>query len=135
VLFSTHYHELTALDRLPALRNYRAEVDEHRDGSQLKVTFLHTIVPGGADRSYGLNVAHLAGIPGAVVDRAAEILASLEMDQPVAAPEIGGMQLSLPLPASHPVVDELRSLRVETMTPLEALQKISDWQRSTGEAS
>jgi DNA mismatch repair ATPase MutS len=70
-----------------------------------------------------------------VVDRAAEILASLEMDQPVAAPEIGGMQLSLPLPASHPVVDELRSLRVETMTPLEALQKISDWQRSTGEAS
>jgi DNA mismatch repair protein MutS len=134
-LFSTHYHELTALDRLPALRNYRAEVDEHGDGPQLKVTFLHTIVPGGADRSYGLNVAHLAGIPGAVVERAAEILASLELEQPVAAPELGGMQLSLPLPASHPMVDELRSLRVETMTPLEALQKISDWQRSTGENS
>jgi DNA mismatch repair protein MutS len=134
VLFSTHYHELTSLERLPALRNYRAEVDEQAGDPALQVTFLHTIVPGGADRSYGLNVAHLAGIPSPVVERAAEILASLELEHPVAASELGGYQLSLPLPAVHPVVDELRSLRVEAMTPLEALQKISDWQRYTGES-
>jgi DNA mismatch repair protein MutS len=134
VLFSTHYHELTSLERLPALRNYRAEVDEQAGEPPLQVTFLHTIVPGGADRSYGLNVAHLAGIPGPVVERAAEILASLELEHPVAAPEPGGQQLSLPLPVAHPVVDELRSLRVDAMTPLEALQKISDWQRSTRES-
>jgi DNA mismatch repair protein MutS len=134
VLFSTHYHELTSLERLPALRNYRAEVDEQGGEAPLQVTFLHTIVPGGADRSYGLNVAHLAGIPSPVVERAAEILASLELEHPVAAPELGGQQLSLPLPAAHPVVDELRSLRVDAMTPLEALQKISDWQRSTGDS-
>jgi DNA mismatch repair protein MutS len=134
VLFSTHYHELTSLERLPALRNYRAEVDEQGGEAPLQVTFLHTIVPGGADRSYGLNVAHLAGIPSPVVERATEILATLELEHPVAAPELGGQQLSLPLPAAHPVVDELRSLRVDAMTPLEALQKISDWQRSTGDS-
>ncbi len=130
VLFSTHYHELTALDRLPALRNYRAEVVEDGAGATAQVTFLHTIVPGGADRSYGLNVAQLAGMPGPLLARAAEILSALEAAKPVAAEATGGEQLALPLPSFDPLVAELRALSVESMTPLEALQKIADWQRS-----
>ncbi|HVD02850.1 MAG TPA: DNA mismatch repair protein MutS [Candidatus Dormibacteraeota bacterium] len=132
VLFSTHYHELTALDRLPALRNHRAEVSEEPYGGA--VTFLHTIVPGGADRSYGINVAQLAGIPDAVLDRAAAILSDLDRTKPLAATAAPVQQLVLPLAATHPVVEELRSLTVDSMTPLEALQKLVDWQRKAGHA-
>ena len=130
VLFSTHYHELTALDRLPGLRNYRAEVVEEGLGATAQITFLHTIVPGGADRSYGLNVAHLAGLPPAVLTRAAAILADLEAARPVAAEAWAGEQLALPLPAAEPMVEELRQLSLDSMTPMEALQKLADWQRS-----
>ncbi|NNM97411.1 MAG: DNA mismatch repair protein MutS [Candidatus Dormibacteraeota bacterium] len=130
VLFSTHYHELTALDRLPGLRNYRAEVVEEGVGATAQVTFLHTIVPGGADRSYGLNVAQLAGLPPAVLTRAAAILADLESARPVAAEAWGGEQLALPLASAEPMVEELRQLSLDSMTPLEALQKLAEWQRS-----
>jgi len=135
VLFSTHYHELTALDRLAALRNYRAEVVEEGAGASARVTFLHTIVPGGADRSYGLNVAQMAGLPAAVLVRAAAILAGLEAARPVAAAALGGEQLPLPMPIPDPVVEELRQLSLDSMTPLEALQKIADWQRAAGAGS
>jgi len=127
VLFSTHYHELTVLDRLPALRNHRAEVLE--DPAVGSITFLHTIVPGGADRSYGIHVAQLAGVPAEVVSRAKEILTELESARPLEVPREVGQQLTLPLAGDHPFVEELRAIRVENMTPLEALQKLADWQR------
>ncbi len=74
-LFATHYHELTQLsDLLPGVRNYNVAVSE-QDG---KVVFLHKIVPGGADRSYGIHVAQLAGLPAPVIQRATEILTQLE---------------------------------------------------------
>ncbi|MGC1908038.1 MAG: DNA mismatch repair protein MutS, partial [Candidatus Dormiibacterota bacterium] len=72
VLFATHFHELTTLERsLPALRNFRVEVIETEEDGELRIAFLHRIVAGGADRSYGINVAQLAGLPSWVLDRAA----------------------------------------------------------------
>ncbi len=126
-LFSTHYHELTSLARLAALRNYRAEVAEDEEGGG--ITFLHTIVAGGADRSYGIHVASLAGIPQEVVSRARAILEELEATRPLAQEAPGGEQLLLPLAISHPMVDELRAMEVDSMTPLQALQKLAEWQK------
>jgi DNA mismatch repair protein MutS len=134
VLFATHYHELTALaEELPKLRNYRVEVVETEQGGEAQVVFLHRIVAGGADRSYGINVAQLAGLPRSVVDRAGQILAGREVERPLSDPGPRDQQLALPLTPSHPVVVELEQLSIEGMTPLEALQKIADWQRRVGE--
>jgi DNA mismatch repair protein MutS len=136
VLFATHYHELTTLERaLPALRNFRVEVIETEEDGELRIAFLHRIVAGGADRSYGINVAQLAGLPSWVLDRAAQVLAEREADRPLAS--LGGaeQQLSLPLSPAHPVMVELERLKIDGMTPLEALQKIADWQRRAGEAT
>jgi DNA mismatch repair protein MutS len=134
VLFATHYHELTALDAaLPALRNYRVEVIETEERGELKIAFLHRIVAGGADRSYGINVAQLAGLPSPVLDRAAEILAGREGDRPVSPVAAAELQLQLPLAPAHPVIVELGELQLDGMTPLEALQKLAEWQRQAGE--
>ncbi|MGA8426222.1 MAG: DNA mismatch repair protein MutS, partial [Candidatus Dormiibacterota bacterium] len=134
VLFATHYHELTALDAsLPALRNYRVEVIETEERGELQIAFLHRIVAGGADRSYGINVAQLAGLPSTVLDRAAEILAEREADRPLSPVAVAELQLQLPLAPVHPVVVELGELHLDGMTPLEALQKLADWQRQAGE--
>jgi DNA mismatch repair protein MutS len=134
VLFATHYHELTALERsLPALRNFRVEVVEDAVGGEPRITFLHQIVAGGADRSYGINVAQLAGLPPAILDRAAEVLARRESDRPLGSRTVLEHQLTLPLGPPHPVMVELGRLQVDGMTPLEALQKIAEWQRQAGE--
>jgi DNA mismatch repair protein MutS len=134
VLFATHYHELTALDAsLPALRNYRVEVVETKERGVLQIAFLHRIVAGGADRSYGINVAQLAGLPSPVLDRAAEILAGREADRPLSPVAVAELQLQLPLVPEHPVMIELGELQLEGMTPLEALQKLAAWQRQAGE--
>ena len=134
VLFATHYHELTALaEELPKLRNYRVEVVEREEGGEAQVVFLHRIVAGGADRSYGINVAQLAGLPRSVVDRAARILADREAERPLSEPKPPDQQLALPLTVPHPVMVELEQLSIEGMTPLEALQRIADWQRRAGE--
>ncbi|MGH7611340.1 MAG: DNA mismatch repair protein MutS [Candidatus Dormibacteria bacterium] len=133
VLFATHYHELTALEAtLPALRNHRVEVLEESREGKARVTFLHRIVPGGADRSYGIHVAGLAGLPKMVVDRAQQILEQLESQRPLGAGagREQGQQLALPLAPAHPLVGELEELRLEEMTPLQALQKLADWQRA-----
>jgi DNA mismatch repair protein MutS len=124
-LFATHYHELTALAaRLPRLRNARVEVVEEGDS----VTFLHRIVEGGADRSYGIHVARLAGIPGGVVRRARELLVELESQRPLGPSAPPAAQLSLPLPVPpHPVVEELGRLDLEGLTPLAALNKLAEW--------
>ncbi|HEV3231536.1 MAG TPA: DNA mismatch repair protein MutS [Candidatus Dormibacteraeota bacterium] len=123
-LFATHFHELTALSRrLPGLANHRVEVSEAGGG----VTFLHRIVTGGADRSYGIHVAEIAGLPAALTARAREILAGLERARPLAEPTAAAAeaQLALPIEVEHPVVRELAGLDIETMSPLEALNRLA----------
>jgi DNA mismatch repair protein MutS len=127
-LFATHYHELTALaERLPRARNARVEVVE--EGAH--VTFLHRIVPGGADRSYGIHVARLAGVPGSVLLRARQLLADLEAQRPLGPLPSMADQLTLPLaaPALHPVVEELQLLDLDGLSPLAALNKMAEWRQ------
>jgi DNA mismatch repair protein MutS len=118
-LFATHYHELTALgERLPRVRNQRVEVLE--DGETVR--FLHHVVPGGADRSYGIHVAALAGLPSGVIARARQVLAELERQRPLEPPE---QQLGLPIElAPDPLRKELEDLQPDSLSPLEALQKL-----------
>ena len=128
-LFATHYHELTELeDRLCGLTNLSVAVHESGAG----VVFLHRVEAGAADRSYGIHVARLAGLPLSVVSRAEEILSELEghekgLPGPLEA-AADAPQMSL-FVAEHPVVGELRELRPESMTPLEALEKLTLWKQ------
>ena len=122
-LFATHFHELTALtDRLPRLRNFRMEVKEEGE----KVVFLHQVVQGGADRSYGIHVAELAGLPRQVIVRARQILDELEGTRPLERRSASSDQLSLPL--EHALVQELKQLDLERLTPRDALDKLYAWQ-------
>jgi DNA mismatch repair protein MutS len=129
-LFATHYHELTELSNLlPRVRNYNVAVAEEGD----EVVFLHRIVPGGADRSYGIHVAQLAGLPRSVVNRAQEILTELERESargpvPSGHPAPVGRQLALFSTESHPVIEALRQLDVNSLTPLEAISKLYEFQ-------
>ena len=124
-LFATHYHELTELARsLPRVRNYNVLVTE--EGGT--VAFLHRIVPGGADRSYGVHVAQLAGLPREVIHRAWEVLRELEgVRRDGALPgrrhRPQGKQLELLSPVS-PVVQELAELDITAMTPMEAINAL-----------
>lgn len=126
-LFATHYHELTQLaDLLPGVRNYNVAVSEV-DG---KVVFLHKIVEGGADRSYGIHVGQLAGLPRPVVQRAGEILQQLEKSSGKAVkinPD-APRQLAL-FPETNPLIDELREIDMNTLSPIEALNKLYEWKR------
>jgi DNA mismatch repair protein MutS len=126
-LFATHYHELTQLsDLLPGVRNYNVAVSE-ADGN---VVFLHKIVPGGADRSYGIHVAQLAGLPRPVVQRAGEILGQLEASSGRAVkidPHVP-QQLNL-FPETNPLLDDLRALDLNTLSPIEALNRLYEWHR------
>ena len=130
-LFATHYHELTELAALlPGVRNYNVAVAEEGD----RVIFLHQIVPGGADRSYGIHVAQLAGMPRPVVHRAEEIMARLEQSAGRAVPASeGGRQLAL-FPEVNPLIEELEAMDVAGMTPLDALTKLFDWKRQFGKS-
>jgi DNA mismatch repair protein MutS len=132
-LFATHYHELADLTKtLAAARNLNVSVMEQDDD----VTFLHRIVPGSAGKSYGIHVAKLAGLPRSVLDRARTILTSLEVqhtdDQgkprvPQRKKNSQEKQLLLfgeTLP--HPVIDQLKELNLDQMTPLDALNKLHD---------
>lgn len=143
-LFATHYHELTelALTR-DGVRNFHMAVKEWND----RVIFLRRVVEGGTNRSYGIQVARLAGLPPEVVERAMEILANLEkggldeLGQPrlassrrrPRAPRVDPRQMSLFAGGSGTdgwLRDELRRLEVETLTPLEALNLIHKWKRA-----
>ncbi len=132
-LFATHYHELTELaEVLPHVRNYNVAVAEEGD----RVVFLHQIVPGGADRSYGIHVAQLAGLPRPVIHRATEILTHLERHAPQATqrPSHLGLAQQLALfPETSPLIEELKALDVTALTPLEALMKLYEWQRRYGQ--
>jgi DNA mismatch repair protein MutS len=129
-LFATHYHELTEMaEQLPAVRNYSLEVVE--EGAN--VVFLHKVVPGGADRSYGIHVAQLAGVPRPVIHRAEELLQQLESgDFRPGTPAIDPYQPLL-FTQEHPAVEELRALDVSAMTPLEAINKLYELQRRAKE--
>ncbi|MFQ5991030.1 MAG: DNA mismatch repair protein MutS [Nitrospiraceae bacterium] len=128
-LFATHYHEMTELAQLrEGIKNYTVSVKE-RSG---EVLFLRKIIEGAADRSYGIYVAKLAGLPHPVLGRAGEVLAQLEQPSGVSRPSTSEGQLSLPdpsLPAPHPIIEEVRQMDLFSMTPLEALNRLADLQR------
>jgi len=132
-LFATHYHELTDLaGSLSGVVNLNVAVREWQE----EVIFLHKIVPGAADKSYGIHVARLAGVPGEVNERAKEILAQLEDEHldgegraRIGRQEGRRTHLQLTLfGEEHPLLDTIRQLDVDSMTPLEALQTIGRWQ-------
>jgi DNA mismatch repair protein MutS len=134
-LFATHYHELTQLDKsLPRVRNMNVAVKEWDEN----IVFLHRIVPGGADKSYGIHVARLAGVPEVVNERAKDILAQLETDHlnrygeskitPPRRPPKSPIQLTLFDFGEHPVVDKLRELDIAGTAPDQALVLLAQWQ-------
>jgi DNA mismatch repair protein MutS len=147
-LFATHYHELTDLaDELAGVRNCNVAVKEWDD----QVVFLHQIVPGAADKSYGIHVAQLAGVPRAVSDRAREVMKNLEAQHhsaeadacglakpqaPVSFNENNGSvrpanhwQLTLFGFEDHPLLEEIRETDLDTLDADEALTLVRDWQR------
>lgn len=129
-LFATHYHELTELsDRLPCVRNYNLAVVE--EGKQ--VVFLHKVERGGADRSYGIHVAQLAGVPRPVIHRAEELLMQLESGEFRPGTQKPEPYQPVLFADEHPIVRELRQLEVSAMTPLEAINKLYELQEQTGE--
>ncbi len=129
-LFATHYHELTALeDLIPGVKNYNIAVKKRGDD----ITFLRRIVRGGADDSYGIEVAKLAGVPNKIITRAKEILAELDAGKDVPMPkrpaalrreqeETG--QLALTPPNETEVMEKLKSLDVNTLTPIECMNTL-----------
>ncbi len=131
-LFATHYHELTELaDVLPRVHNIAMQVEEEGD----RVVFLHTAREGRADRSYGIHVARLAGVPDEIINEARRILTQLESASarprepgapPVPARARRAKQLPLALDLTSPIEEALLALAVESMTPLEALQTLAD---------
>ncbi len=133
-MFATHYHELMQLpERLAHARNLNVAVRETGE----TVVFLHRLEAGGTDRSYGVHVAQLAGLPEAVVARARSVLGTLEGTHRVvpgsAPPAPDPTQLPLfEEPAPHPALEALRALDVSTMTPLEALNRLAELQQRAG---
>jgi DNA mismatch repair protein MutS len=147
-LFATHYHELTRLaEQLPGVANYNVAVREWQD----EVVFLHQIVPGAADKSYGIHVAKLAGVPREVNERAEEILAGLEsgaapgsaggshelltkdgashrLDPPSRPSTNGHFQLTLFEMADHPLLATIRGVDLDATSPREAMQLVASWQ-------
>ncbi|MCH8989183.1 MAG: DNA mismatch repair protein MutS [Chloroflexi bacterium] len=133
-LFATHYHELTRLAAsLPGVRNYSVAVTE--EGS--KVVFLHKIVPGGADKSYGVHVAQLAGLPQGVINRAWEVLAELEAqsgDRRSRAKGEPAQQMAL-FNSGGKLQGLLRELDIPNLTPLEAINKLYELQKEAQEGA
>jgi DNA mismatch repair protein MutS len=135
-LFATHYHELTDLESsLPGIKNLNVAVKEWEEN----IAFLHKIVDGAADKSYGIHVARLAGIPPEVNERAKQILAQLEAEHldPEGRPKIaarpkrrrgGDIQLTLFGTVEHPLMDEIRKLDLNQLSPMQALQRVQQWQ-------
>ncbi|RKZ30461.1 DNA mismatch repair protein MutS, partial [bacterium] len=138
-IFATHYHELTALpEAYPRVKNFQVAVRERGE----TVQFLHKIVPGGCDDSYGIYVAKLAGVPETVIGRAKQVLSVLESGETLnreTVTRIGrhkgktiqteGVQISLFEPENHPIVQQLRDMDPERMTPLDALDAIVRWRK------
>ncbi|MDG2207717.1 MAG: DNA mismatch repair protein MutS [Pirellulales bacterium] len=146
-LFATHYHELTELEeRLEGVANLNVSVREWEN----EVVFLHKIAPGAANKSYGIHVASLAGVPKEVQQRAHDILAHLEQEhhdalQPgesvpnavnnFSSSEAGDLQMSLFGAEEHPLIEKIRQLDLESLTPLETMQRLGEWQEQLEEES
>ncbi len=134
-LFATHYHELVELAAsLPRVKNYNMAVAE--EGG--KVIFLRKVIPGGADRSYGIHVAQLAGLPKAVIRRAEQILQRLEEEQASRRNGTGGdpseaqaLQLSI-FGQSSEIEAELKNLDIDSMSPIEAINKLYELKKKAG---
>ena len=135
-LFATHYHELTDVaDVLPGVTNYSVAVTEEEG----EIFFLHRIIQGGADRSYGVHVAQLAGLPPSVVSRAWEILKELESEvstrnisDKLVMDQTGGLQI--PLFEQYPqIIDQILALDIANLTPLEAINKLYELQQKVNE--
>jgi DNA mismatch repair protein MutS len=137
-LFATHYHELTLLsEHLPRLKNLRVSVRENPGG----IVFLHAVEPGAANKSYGIEVAKLAGLPREVIVRAREILAEHERSE---AREValesgrdaggGNVQMTLFTPLSQRIVDQLQAVELNSLTPMEALSLLDRLQREIRES-
>ncbi len=132
-LFATHYHELTALEeQLRGVKNYTVAVEEKED----YVTFLYRVKRGSADKSYGIYVAKLAGLPQTVISRAEEILKMLESsEEKKSPPKRKIIQPPLFAIVEHPIIEELRDIDVDILSPLDALLKISEWAKRVKEES
>jgi len=132
-LFATHYHELVELANfLPRVKNFNVAVAEDKG----EVTFLYKIVPGGVDRSYGIHVAKLAGLPKSVVHRASEVLAELEDGSRQASVKRRKKAVPQQLPLlgpKSPLFGELEKLDINSLTPLEALNKLYELQKKAKE--
>ncbi|MGD0939391.1 MAG: DNA mismatch repair protein MutS [Terracidiphilus sp.] len=132
-LFATHYHELTMLaEKLPRVRNLRVGVKEAAGG----IVFLHNIEPGAASKSYGIEVARLAGLPSAVIDRAKHVLRQHERQerqsvQVETTPE--PVQLTIFTPLSQRIVDRIAETDVNSLTPLQALNLLEELQQELKE--
>ena len=133
-LFATHYHELVEVAQfLPRIRCMNVAVTEEHG----KVVFLRKIVPGGADRSYGVHVAQLAGIPRPVIHRAQEILEELERKGDARSRRKAMKDLTMPVSwqmtlfasDTHPLLDEIKALAIEELTPIEAISKLYELQQ------
>jgi DNA mismatch repair protein MutS len=145
-LFATHYHELTRLSAsFPNVKNFNIAVREWNE----QILFLRKIVEGGTDKSFGIQVARLAGVPKSVVERAKKILASLETGQAFPVKKDKGAELE-PQPevpstqglnqlsffgkgGTHPVLEELKNLDLDDLTPREALNLLAEWKKKTQE--
>jgi DNA mismatch repair protein MutS len=136
-LFATHYHELVELAGfLPRVKNFNVAVAEEEG----KVIFLRKVIPGGADKSYGIHVAQLAGLPASVVHRAEEVLAGLENSQPqpkqrkaVRPKKESPPQLAL-FGDKSPLIEEISQLDIDSMSPLEAITRLYELKRKAKEA-
>ena len=131
-LFATHYHELTMLSGiLPRLKNLRVTVQENPTG----IIFLHTIEEGAANKSYGIEVARLAGIPREVVIRAREILRQHERSEKreIESSHDPVVQMTLFTPLSQRIVDQIQAVDVNALTPLQALNLLQELQQEVRE--
>lgn len=136
-LFATHYHHLNELARqCPSVKNYRIAVKEQGD----HIVWLHKLIPGGTDRSYGIQVARMAGVPPEVIERAKQILISLERSGARASADLTGredplptsrqkVQLTLFEAEKHPALEALEALDLNALTPLEAMMKLDELQK------
>ena len=130
-LFATHYHELTELDEtLKGVRNLHVSVKEAGD----QIIFLRKVEPGRADRSYGIEVARLAALPMSVIERARQVLTLHERSEHAVTEELtphrsGPMQIQLFEPVNYQIADRIRSLKLDELRPIEALQLLSELQK------
>ena len=129
-LFATHYHELTTLEnKLPGVKNYNVTVREM--GS--KIVFLHKVVQGGTDKSYGIQVARLAGLPPDIIKGAEKVLENLESKKGETQESIPNQNITAktnnPLPLTiYDVISEIKEIRIDRMTPLEAINRLNQIQ-------